>query len=66
MIPSHDPDYGDLGPAFPPWPGPGKDAILQPPKPDMTPSPRVLERAAATGRLQINGTSITRARTASR
>ena len=33
------------GPAFPPWPGPGKDAILQPPKPDMTPSPQVLERA---------------------
>ena len=33
MIPSQDPDHGDLGPAFPPWPGPGKDAILQPPKP---------------------------------
>ena len=46
MIPSQDPDYDDLGPAFPPWPGPGKDAILQPPKPEMTPSPQVLERAA--------------------
>src|ERR1039457_6024408 len=28
-IPSEDPDYGDLGPAFPAWPGPGQDAILQ-------------------------------------
>ena len=46
MIPSEDPDYGDLGPAFPPWPGPGKDAILQPPKPEITPSPQVLQRAA--------------------
>jgi hypothetical protein len=39
MIPSQDPDYGDLGPAFPPWSGPAKDAILQPPKPEITPSP---------------------------
>ena len=46
MIPSQDPDYGDLGPAFPPWPGPGKDAILQPPKPEITPSPQILQRAA--------------------
>ena len=46
MIPSQDPDYGDLGPAFPPWPGPGKDAILQPPKPEITPSPQVLQRVA--------------------
>ncbi len=46
MIPSQDPDYGDLGPAFPPWPGPGKDAILQPPKPEITPSPQVQQRVA--------------------
>ena len=46
MIPSEDPDYGDLGPAFPPGPGPGKDAILQPPKPEIAPSPQVLQRAA--------------------
>ena len=46
MIPSQDPDYGDLGPAFPPWPGPGQDAILRPPKPEMTPSPQVLQLAA--------------------
>ena len=46
MIPSEDPDYGDLGQAFPPWPGPARDAILQPPKPEIRPSPQVLERAA--------------------
>jgi hypothetical protein len=46
-IPSQDPDYADLGPAFPPRPGPGKDAILQPPKPEIAPSPQVLQRAAA-------------------
>ena len=45
-LPSEDPDYGDLGQAFPPWPGPAKDAILQPPKPEITPSPQVLQRAA--------------------
>ena len=44
-IPSHDPDYGDLGLAFPSWPGQGKDAILQPPKPEIPPSPEVLQRA---------------------
>ena len=45
-IPSEDPDYGGLGQAFPPWPGPGKDAILQPPKPEIRPSPQILQRAA--------------------
>jgi hypothetical protein len=45
-IPSEDPDYGDLGQAFPPWTGRRKDAILQPPKPEIRPSARVLERAA--------------------
>lgn len=44
-IPSDDPDYADLGQAFPPWTGRGKDAILQPPKPEIRPSARVLERA---------------------
>ncbi len=47
QIPSEDPDYGDLGPAFPTWTGPGQDAILQPPKPEIPPSPQVLQRAAA-------------------
>jgi hypothetical protein len=45
-VPSEDPDYGDLGQAFPPWPGPRRDAILQPPKPEIRPSPQVLQRAA--------------------
>jgi hypothetical protein len=45
-VPSPDPGYGDLGQAFPPWPQPGRDAILQPPKPDIRPFPHVLERAA--------------------
>ena len=44
-IPSEDPDYGDLGQAFPAWSGPPGGAILQPPKPEMTPSPRILQRA---------------------
>jgi AAA domain len=46
IIPAEDPRYGDLGQAFPQWPGPGRDAILQPPKPEIQPSPQVLERAA--------------------
>jgi hypothetical protein len=45
-IPSQDPDYGNLGPAFPPWPGPGRDAILQPPKPEIAPSAQILHRDA--------------------
>ena len=32
--------------AFPPWPGPARDAILQPPKPQIAPSLQVLQRAA--------------------
>jgi hypothetical protein len=45
-IPSQDPDYGDLGRAFLPWPRAARGAILQPPKPDIRPSPYVLEHAA--------------------
>jgi AAA domain len=44
-IPSEDPDYPDLGLAFPAWTGLHKDAILQPPKPEIRPSAQVLERA---------------------
>ena len=44
--PSEDPDYGDLGQAFPPWPGPARSAILQPPKPEIRPSLHVLQRTA--------------------
>jgi hypothetical protein len=45
-IAAEDPDYGDLGQAFPLWPGPARDAILQPPKPEIPPSPQVLQHAA--------------------
>jgi hypothetical protein len=41
-------DHADFGPAFPALTGQVKDAILQPPKPQIQPSPRILERA--TGR----------------
>jgi hypothetical protein len=47
MVPSQDPAYGDLAQAFPPWSGGGRDAILQPPKPNIRPSAYVLERAAS-------------------
>jgi len=43
--PSDDPDYADLGPAFPAWTSPRREPILQPPKPEIPPSPRILERA---------------------
>jgi hypothetical protein len=46
MIPAEDSDYGDLGQAFPAWTGSGKGAILQPPKPQIRPSARVLVRVA--------------------
>jgi hypothetical protein len=47
-IPAEDPDYADLGPAFPVWTGADRGAILQPPKPQIQPSPQVLEHV--TGR----------------
>ena len=46
MVPSEDPDWGDLGEAFPAWKAPGHDAILRPPKPQITPSGKVLQLAA--------------------
>jgi hypothetical protein len=46
LIPAEDPDYEGITPAFPAWAPPGRDAILQPPKPEITPSPRILERVA--------------------
>lgn len=48
MIPAEDPDLEDLGPAFPDWPAPGTDAILQPPRPHIPPSEQILEHV--TGR----------------
>jgi hypothetical protein len=43
MIPAEDPDFGDLGLAFSAWTTAGKDAILQPPQPEIVPSQRILE-----------------------
>jgi hypothetical protein len=43
-IPSEDPDYADLAPAFPAWTSPRRQPILQPPRPEIPPSPRILER----------------------
>jgi hypothetical protein len=48
-IPAEDPDYANHGPAFPAWRGPYPDAILQPPRPEIQPSPWILERAADRG-----------------
>ena len=45
-IPSQDPDYGDLGRAFLPWPRAARGAILPPPKPEIRPYPHVVKRAA--------------------
>jgi hypothetical protein len=42
-VPSEDPEEHDLGPAFPAWHPPDRDAILQPPKPEITPSAKILE-----------------------
>jgi hypothetical protein len=39
LIPSEDPEYGDLGRAFPAWPAQARAAILQPPMPEIPPSP---------------------------
>ena len=44
MLPAEDPDYEDLGQAFPAFGSADKDAILQPPKPMIRPSQRVIEQ----------------------
>jgi len=46
MIPAEHPDFEDLGPAFPAWTPPERAAILQPPKPQIPPSGRILEHVA--------------------
>jgi hypothetical protein len=45
MIPSEDPDREDLGEAFLDQAAPSREAILQPPKPEIRPSAMVLEAA---------------------
>ena len=42
--PNEDPDYEDIGRAYPTWEAPERDAILQPPKPLIRPTPRVIEQ----------------------
>jgi hypothetical protein len=42
--PPEDPDYGDLGPAFPARTDPGRKSILQPPRPEIPPSPQILQK----------------------
>jgi hypothetical protein len=44
MIPSEDPDWEDQGPAWTVWQA-QRDAILQPPKPQIRPAEGVLEAA---------------------
>jgi len=39
------PDFEDLGHAFPTWNPPERDAILQPPKPEIQPSAKIVELA---------------------
>jgi hypothetical protein len=46
MVPSEDPDWDDLGQAFPAWQPASQDAILKPPKPQITPSATILQHAA--------------------
>jgi hypothetical protein len=45
-VPSEDPDWDDLGDAFPSWKAPGRGAMLQPPKPQIMPSSKILQLAA--------------------
>jgi hypothetical protein len=44
--PGEDPVWGDLGKVFPGRQASGRDAILQPPKPEIIPSGRILQLAA--------------------
>jgi hypothetical protein len=46
MVPGEDPVWGDLGRTFPGRQASGRDAILQPPKPEIIPSARILQLAA--------------------
>jgi conjugative relaxase-like TrwC/TraI family protein len=45
-VPGEDPVWGDPGKAFPVWQASGRDAILQPPRPEIIPSARILQLAA--------------------
>jgi hypothetical protein len=47
MIPAEDPDFEDLGPAFPLSRHPRRGAILRPPPPEIRPSELTMERLAS-------------------
>jgi AAA domain/TrwC relaxase len=51
--PHEDPDYDDLGLAFPSWQQEDRDAVLQPPKPPIPPSGRLAEREAEAGEREL-------------
>ena len=44
-VPAEDPGWEDLGYAFPAWNPPERDAILQPPKPEIQPAAKILAMA---------------------
>ena len=46
MLPSEDPEWEDLGEALPAWQAPNRGTILQQPKPQITPSAKILQLAA--------------------
>ena len=46
MTPREDPDWAVLGDTLPSWWAPCPDAILRPPKPEITPSAKILQLAA--------------------
>ena len=47
MVPAEDPDYGYEGEAWPSHQRADRDAVLQPPDPELRPSPKVIENAQA-------------------
>ena len=47
MVPAEDPDYGYDGEAWPAYQRPDRDAVLQPPKPELRPSQKVIEHVEA-------------------
>jgi conjugative relaxase-like TrwC/TraI family protein len=51
--PHEDPDYADIGPAFPSWQRDDRQAVLQPPKPSIPPSERLVERQAEAGEREL-------------
>jgi AAA domain/TrwC relaxase len=53
MEPDEDPDYEDVGQAFPSWEQADREAVLQPPKPPIPPPGRLAEREAEAGECEL-------------